>query len=154
MKGESWSVREAQWSIDCDDLLEVRGAVFIVEQGVDVSVERDGRDGECLHAIAEDSAGLPIGAGRISRGGKVGRIAVLGGWRGQGVGMAIMRELLRQAQHAGIWKTYLHSQSSAAGFYLRFGYQPEGDEFLEANIPHMKMIRVVDGNEKTVGSGH
>ena len=149
MEGKVWTVRQAQWSTDCDGLLEVRGAVFVVEQGVDVSVERDGRDGECLHVIAEDSAGLPIGAGRISSEGKVGRIAVLGGWRGQGVGKAIMNELLRQAEREGMRHTYLHSQSSAAGFYLQFGYRAEEDEFLEAGIPHLKMVRTVDGNEKS-----
>ena len=147
MDGKAWNVRHAQWTKDAEGLLEVRGAVFVVEQGVDVSVERDGRDGECLHVIAEDRAGRPIGAGRISRQGKVGRIAVLGQWRGQGVGKEMMNELLRQAQRAGILHTYLHSQSSAAGFYLQFGYRPEADEFLEAGILHLKMVRVVDGNE-------
>jgi predicted GNAT family N-acyltransferase len=73
----------------------------------------------------------------------VGRIAVLKQWRGHGVGTAIMNELLRQAQLSGMSRSYLHSQSSAADFYLRFGYRPEGDEFLEAEIPHLKMVRSV-----------
>jgi|TARA_B110001454_G_scaffold162316_1_gene151839 predicted GNAT family N-acyltransferase len=148
MEGKVWSVRQAQWATDSEGLLEVRGEVFVVEQGVDVSVERDGRDGECLHAIAENPEGLPIGAGRISREGKIGRIAVLVAWRGQGVGTAMMHELLRQAERSGMRNTYLHSQSSAAGFYLQFGYLREGDEFLEAQIPHLKMVRTVDGNGK------
>ncbi|MFP6871911.1 MAG: GNAT family N-acetyltransferase [Verrucomicrobiales bacterium] len=144
MEEESWSAREAHWLPDQEGLLSVRTTVFVIEQGVDVSVERDGRDGDCLHAIAESSNGLPIGAGRISGGGKVGRIAVLRGWRGRGVGSAIINELLRQAQVSGMSRTYLHSQSSAADFYLRFGYRPEGDEFLEAEIPHLKMVRTAD----------
>ena len=137
-------MREAHWLPDRQGLLSVRTTVFVIEQGVDVSVERDGRDGDCLHAIAESSDGLPIGAGRISGEGKAGRIAVLEEWRGHGVGTAIMNELLRQAQLSGMARTYLHSQSSAADFYLRFGYRQEGDEFLEAEIPHRKMVRSAD----------
>ena len=144
MEEQSWSVREAHWLPDQEGLLSVRTTVFVIEQGVDVSVERDGRDGDCLHAIAEGPDGLPIGAGRISGKGKVGRIAVLKQWRGHGVGSAIMHELLRQAQLSGMPSTYLHSQSWAADFYLRFGYRPEGDEFLEAEIPHLKMVRSTD----------
>ena len=147
MEGRIWSVRKAQWDTDCAGLLGVRGEVFIEEQGVDILVERDGKDGECLHVIAEDMEGIHIGAGRIADNGKVGRIAVIGGWRGNGVGTAIMHELHRQAEQEGIWHTYLHSQSSSAGFYMSLGYRVEGDEFLEAEIPHLKMVRSGHRNE-------
>jgi predicted GNAT family N-acyltransferase len=146
MEEHIWSVRKAQWDADGSGLLEVRGRVFIEEQGVDVLVERDGMDSQCLHAIAEDAEGIPIGAGRIAGNGKVGRIAVIEGWRGCGVGTAIMHELHRQAERMGMRHTYLHSQSLAAGFYLRFGYLVEGDEFLEAGIPHLKMVRIIHGD--------
>src|SRR3546814_10647142 len=48
-----------------DELLAVREAVFVVEQNVPVEEERDAQDPRCLHAIARDRAGRPIGTGRL-----------------------------------------------------------------------------------------
>ena len=36
-------------------------------------------------------------------------------------------------------ETYLHSQSHAKAFYERHGYVVEGEEYLEAGIPHIAM---------------
>jgi len=33
-----------------------------------------------------------------------------------------------------------HSQLSVKGFYAKYGYQPEGDEFDEDGAPHQKMV--------------
>ncbi|WP_426093377.1 hypothetical protein [Escherichia coli] len=35
----------------------------------------------------------------------------------------------------------LGAQLTAKGFYLSLGYQPEGEEFLDADMPHIKMSK-------------
>ena len=35
----------------------------------------------------------------------------------------------------------LNAQIQALPFYLRHGFQPEGEEFLDAGIPHRRMGR-------------
>ena len=141
MASDRFAAREATWPEDGDGLLEVRTAVFVVEQGVDVELERDGKDPECWHALAEDQQGRAVGAGRLSREGKIGRVAVLEEWRGRGVGGALMGCLLARADEQGLAETHLHSQVDATAFYAGLGFESTGEIFDEAGIDHVKMVR-------------
>ena len=47
--------------------------------------------------------------------------------------------LMDEARRRGFRETYLHAQSHARDFYARHGYVAEGDEYLEAGIPHIGM---------------
>ena len=120
-------------------LAEVRTAVFVVEQGVPPEIEMDGRDPECVHVLARDLDGNPVGAGRLMPDGRIGRMAVLREWRGSGVGGAMLAELMAEAKRRGMPEVYLHSQSHAKAFYERHGFAVEGEEYMEAGIPHIAM---------------
>jgi predicted GNAT family N-acyltransferase len=67
-------------------------------------------------------------------------MAVLKQWRGMGVGRAILQAVLHELIQRRTSKAILNAQISAIGFYEKFGFRPEGAVFLEANIPHIKMI--------------
>jgi len=71
--------------------------------------------------------------------GKRGRIAVLEEWRGKQVGNAIMAELFAAAREQRLPECYLDSQVSALGFYKKLGFIEEGEEFMDAGIPHLRM---------------
>jgi ElaA protein len=58
--------------------------------------------------------------------------------RGQGLAAQLMQAALA---HVGDADCVLDSQTYAKGFYLKFGFVPEGDEFLEDGIPHITMWR-------------
>lgn len=132
-------VRIADWRDAAAALSHVRARVFVEEQGVPPELERDGLDPSCIHALAQDAAGGPIGAGRLMPDGRIGRMAVLREWRGMGVGGAILAALKAEARRLGHRETYLHSQSHARAFYERHGYGVDGHEYLEAGIPHVRM---------------
>jgi predicted GNAT family N-acyltransferase len=132
-------VRLVDWREACEVLTRIRTTVFVVEQNVPATLEMDGRDGDCAHALAESSAGEPVGTGRLMPDGRIGRMAVLAAWRGKGVGAAILEALMAEAKRRGFRETYLHAQSHAKDFYARHGYAVEGDEYLEAGIPHIGM---------------
>lgn len=132
-------IRLANWRESSGTLARIRTVVFVVEQNVSADLEMDGRDGECAHALAESAAGEAIGTGRLMPDGRIGRMAVLASWRGKGVGSAILAALMAEAKRRGLRETYLHSQSHAKDFYVRHGYVVEGDEYLEAGIPHVGM---------------
>ena len=136
---KTFRVRIVDWSEERGRLLGVRTGVFVVEQGVPVEIEQDGRDAECAHVLALDANGEAVGAGRLMPDGRIGRMAVLAGWRGSGVGGAMLRALMDEARRRGHRETYLHSQSHARAFYERHGYSVEGEEYLEAGIPHVGM---------------
>ncbi len=137
----AFRVRTARWPEDAQILRDIRHEVFVREQSVPQEIEWDGRDGECLHAIALSNAGDAVGCGRLLPDGHIGRLAVRASWRGQGVGAALLQHLIALARAAGHDRVVLNAQTHAAGFYRRYGFVPVGDEFMEAGIAHQAMER-------------
>ena len=134
-----FSLARAVWPRDEDGLRAVRTTVFVDEQRVPVALEWDGLDAECLHVLACDAGGHAIGTGRLLPDGKIGRMAVVHGARGMGVGTAILRELLAAARERGFLQVELSAQTHAVGFYQRCGFVVVSDEYLDAGIPHRTM---------------
>ena len=132
-------VRIADWRTMQPALHRIRTVVFVEGQKVPPAIESDGRDGECVHVVAETVEGEVIGTGRLMPDGRIGRMAVLEAWRNCGVGGAMLVELMREAKRLGHREVYLHSQSHAKDFYLRHGYVIEGEEYYEAGLPHIGM---------------
>jgi predicted GNAT family N-acyltransferase len=75
--------------------------------------------------------------------GHVGRMAVLPEWRGKGVGTALLSHLIEDAREQGMNQLVLNAQTSACDFYRRFHFEAEGEEFIEAGIPHVRMTRTL-----------
>lgn len=136
-----FTVRRADWIEDREALRRVRETVFVAEQKVPLEMEWDADDETALHALAEDAAGNPVGTGRLTGDGRIGRMAVMKEWRGSGVGAAILEWLTEAARSQGIRQIVLAAQVTAIGFYRRFGYTEEGGEFMDAGIPHRLMRR-------------
>lgn len=136
-----FGVEAAPWEQLASAAECVREAVFVEEQKVPRELEMDGRDPACRHVLARDSNGIPIGTGRLLPDGHIGRMAVSSAWRGQGVGRALLERLLEEAAVAGMNDLALNAQTSASGFYRRFGFVPEEAEFIEAGLPHQAMRR-------------
>jgi len=121
-------------------LRALREAVFIREQNVPEELEWDGKDDDCRHVLALSLNGDAIGCGRMLPDGHIGRMAVLPPWRGQKVGTAMMEALLGEARSRGYEKVEVDAQTHAVPFYLNFGFVQYGEEFMDAGIPHIKMI--------------
>ena len=124
----------------------LRRVVFIEEQGVSEAEELDGLDEAAIHLLALDG-GRPVGTARLLvRGatGKIGRVCVLPEARGTGLGAALIRAALAELRGMpGVAEAYLGSQSHATGFYEKLGFAVEGEEFLDAGIPHRHMRRAL-----------
>ena len=145
----SFSILLLNWSDALPLARVVRERVFVEEQGVPRDLEWDDWDERSDHAVALDVGSNAIGTARLLPDGRVGRMAVLRHWRGQGVGAALLEALLRMAGERGVREVTLHAQKHAAGFYRRFGFNPRGDEFLEAGIPHQEMhLRLTQAPEQ------
>ncbi len=138
----TYSVRSADWDADRDAIRRVREQVFVIEQAVDPELEWDGLDAECEHAVVETADGHIVATGRlycVNGAGKIGRMAVLKGLRGQGIGAAILEFLVARARARGMSTARLNAQTHALAFYARAGFIAEGPEFDEAGIPHRHM---------------
>jgi len=125
--------------------MQIRTAVFVEEQGVPASEEYDGYDNEATHFIAVHER-EHAGTARwrfTEQGVKLERFAVLANHRRRGVGDAlvdaVMSDILRNPECAK-QKIYLHAQVQAIPFWEKEGFGVEGEEFIEADIPHFKMV--------------
>lgn len=130
------------WGVDRPLLQEVRRKVFIAEQQVPEEEEWDDDDPLSVHVLATRNR-EPVGTGRLTPAGKIGRMAVLSEVRGRGVGSQVLRMLVGEALHRGLVELRLNAQVHAIPFYERHGFSAEGPVFMEAGIPHRSMRRVL-----------
>ena len=125
---------------DADDIRKIRQAVFVEEQGIDPLLEWDELDVSAKFIIARHKTAGPIGTARYFADGKVGRMAVLKKWRYQGVGQAMLEEIIQQAKQTGTHNLHLSAQESAIPFYEKNGFSCQGDSYIEAGIVHQNMF--------------
>lgn len=124
----------------------LRRMVFIQEQGVSEADEVDALDEEAIHLLAWAEE-IPVGTARLlltGDTGKIGRVCVLAAARGTGLGAGLIRAALAELRHQpGVAFAALGSQSHATGFYEKLGFVVEGEEFMDAGIPHRHMRRAL-----------
>lgn len=122
-----------------EDIRKIRQAVFVVEQGIDPRLEWDELDNSASFALAIHHTEGVIGTARFFPDGKIGRMAVLKEWRGQGIGSAILEEIINYTRQSGLTSLHLSAQQSAIPFYTKNGFSPVGDSYHEAGILHQEM---------------
>lgn len=137
-------VAVVSWSEQQQALSEVRREVFITEQKVPEELEWDDIDADCRHVLASDTSyssllQIPVGTGRLLADGQIGRMAVRKEYRRQGIGYAILQKLIELAICDGHKQIYLHAQLTAVPFYKQAGFKAQGETFMDAGIPHIKM---------------
>ncbi|MEK3858788.1 GNAT family N-acetyltransferase [Bacillus sp. FSL K6-5915] len=126
-----------------EDAFFVRKEVFIKEQHVSPEEEMDHLDQESSHLVIYDEK-EPIGAGRlrlVDGYGKLEQICVLKSHRSLGVGNLIIQALEEEAAKQGASQFMLNAQTQAVPFYEKHGYKVVSEEFSDANIPHVKMVK-------------
>jgi predicted GNAT family N-acyltransferase len=141
--------RREEAPADFERAIALRTRVFVDEQQVPIEEERDHYDDEATHWLVEESAtGEAVATGRMisyQEGcqmrpvAKIGRIAVTGSRRGQRLGDWVMREILKTVAAEGYDQAILDAQTRVIPFYEKLGFVVEGDEFMDANIPHFRM---------------
>jgi len=126
----------------------VRRAVFVAEQGIAAGEEWDGEDEAATHVVVTDDD-TPVATARFrfrdETTVKIERVAVLADYRGEGLGRHAMGVVESRATDEGATEALLHSQERVRPFYEGLGYEPVGDQFDEAGIPHRKMVKDLNG---------
>ncbi|AEG43541.1 GNAT family N-acetyltransferase [Isoptericola variabilis] len=133
---------------------KLRQDVFVVEQDCPYP-DLDGRDLEpgTRHVVLERDGGVDgdgppvvVGTARVLDDGdewRVGRVVCARIVRGSGASTLLMQAALdavAAAEAAGEARdVVLDAQSPLVGWYGRFGFVPDGAEFLEDGIPHTPM---------------
>lgn len=128
------------------EVLALRARVFILEQGP--YLDPDGLDQHSWHLLGRDGGGELVAYLRLVDPGlkydepSIGRVLLLPRLRGSGLAQQLMTEgLARTAQAWPGRANRISAQAHLQGFYGRLGYRPEGDVYLEDDIPHVQMCR-------------
>ena len=132
-------VETSNWVQDKELLAELRRVVFIEEQHVPQALEVDGLDPQCKHAKATVN-GLTVGTGRLLPDGHIGRMCVHKDYRQYGIGTLLLNNLIEQALAAEYPEIVLNAQCDAIPFYEKNGFSIDSEEFMDAGIPHKRMI--------------
>ncbi|GAA5168379.1 GNAT family N-acetyltransferase [Ornithinimicrobium tianjinense] len=122
-------------------LLRLRVDVFVVEQAC-AYPELDGVDAEpgTEHLWVEVD-GTPVATLRTYEEGGVahlGRVATRADHRGHGYAALLVEEALRRF---GDRPVVIGAQTYLEGWYGRFGFVRDGEDYLEDGIPHLRMRR-------------
>lgn len=121
----------------------LRRKVFIEEQGVSEADELDDQDDVAIHLLATEG-GEALGSARLlvlGETGKIGRVCVLEGARGRGIGAALIRAGVARLRAApGVSRVKLGAQTHATEFYAALGFRPVGGIYDDAGIPHQDMV--------------
>ena len=127
------------------EILKLRSEVFVVEQKCAYQ-DLDNKDEKALHLIGKEKNKI-IAYTRIFKKGdffansSIGRVLVKKEYRNKDYGRKIMRSSIEELQKdPKEQKIELSAQKYLLKFYLELGFEKVGKEYLEDNIPHIKMI--------------
>lgn len=135
-------IKEVSSSIEKEEHLAIRRLVFVKEQNIPETIEFDDLSIETFNFIAIFNDEF-VGTARYrntSTGIKLERFAVLKKYRGNGIGKALMKYILKKIKDDS--NIYLHAQKPVINFYKKLGFKEVGKPFFEANILHMKLIKI------------
>jgi ElaA protein len=122
-------------------ILKLRSDVFVVEQHSPYA-DPDGRDDEpaTRHLWIERDGEIRAYLRIVDDNGveRIGRVVTVPAARGAGLASRLVTEALTVV---GSRPSVLHAQTYLKNFYVRFGYQQTGHEFMEDGIPHIRMFR-------------
>jgi predicted GNAT family N-acyltransferase len=135
-------IRKVESGKELDIIFEIRQKVFVDEQKVDPVLEYDEFEETSIHFIALYD-GTAVGTARwrhTPNGIKLERFAVLPQYRNKGIGGRLVESTLNDLPT--MQNVYLHAQVQACSLYARYGFKEEGDEFIEADLRHYKMVLI------------
>ena len=126
-------------------ILRIRSEVFIIEQKC-IYQDIDGNDKKAVHVMGKNNNEI-IAYTRILESGdcydfpSISRVVVKKKNRGEERGKEIMKETIKYIVEELKEKTIvLAAQKYLEKFYRDLGFTAEGEEYLEDEIPHQKMI--------------
>jgi len=106
--------------------------------------ERDDKEGDAIHVMVYETAGIPIGVGRAhfnsDEEAQIRFMAVEENQRGKGIGAIVLEELEKRSKEKGAKHITLNARETAAKFYEKYGYKIiKESHTLFGLIPHFEM---------------
>lgn len=127
-------------------LLQLRSEIFVVEQNC-VYQDIDDKDQNAIHVLGVKNDTI-VAYTRVLKPGDyfkntaIGRVVVKDSERKYGYGKTIMKATIAYIENTLKESTIeLSAQTYLLKFYQSLGFVEEGEEYLEDDIPHIKMVK-------------
>ena len=134
----NFQIKVVSWQQAEQDLRAIRTPVFIKEQAVAPDFEWDEIDQVAVHLLATQN-NEPIACLRIIDFHKIGRMAVLKEFRGNGLGATLLLEAVKICKAHGSKTVHLSAQTHAIGFYEKCGFKVTSAVYQDVHIAHVDM---------------
>ena len=129
-------------------ILRLRSEVFVVEQEC-IYQDIDNKDKKAVHIFLKEKNEI-IAYSRVFKekeyfeNPSIGRVVVANKRRMYGVGKKIMNISINYIkQNIKAKNIEISAQKYLKKFYSNFGFVQQGDEYLEDNIPHLRMFLII-----------
>ena len=124
--------------------LKLRGEVFVVGQQICAVPDVDEHDPAAQHVMMWLDGEL-IGTARLmllddGTTVKVGRVAIHERHRGRGYGSSLMRAIQAWIGQVPSRKGVMSAQAHLEQWYGHLGWIMDGEEYMEAGIPHLQLL--------------
>lgn len=145
-----WQVKEfEQLSVnELYQIMRLRLKVFVDEQNCCAYEELDNRDSQCYHVFTYGDNGVVAAYCRILPPGvaydetSIGRVVVDKNYRRNKLGFEMMKQAINFIEkEMKETKIKISAQTYVVDFYKGLGFEVISEEYLEENIPHVKMKR-------------
>lgn len=146
MKEIIWEVKHFDdlTMLEFHDMIQLREKVFVVEQDCPY-LDVDGEDVRTYHVLGKVD-GAVVATARIFAPNEsnyviIGRICNDAIMRGKGTGRELVKQSIAFCQSS--WKNApikISAQCYLTKFYESFGFEVQGEEYLEDDIPHIGMV--------------
>lgn len=125
------------------EIVQLRLETFVVEQ-IRIYNDLDNVDYRSIHLFHQNEEGRVDAYARIFETGATihfGRVAVVKGSRGQGLGKVMVEQILDLCEQRFPGRTIeIEAQEQVVSLYEKLGFQTVSEPFILASTPHVKMI--------------
>ncbi len=136
---------EALTPLELYRILRLRSQVFVVEQKC-IYQDLDDYDEYALHLFAMENeqciayARLFLPDVKYSESSSIGRVVVSENFRHLGLGAVLMGKAIHiLSEYKEVKNIRISAQAHLENFYNSFGFQVNGEPYLEDGIPHLEM---------------
>jgi ElaA protein len=126
-------------------ILKLRSAIFVLEQQC-LYQDMDDKDQQCHHLMLFEDDQLAaytrlLPAGLSFDEVSIGRVITNPAFRGKGLARKVMEQSIEACYHLfGKQPIRIGAQLYLKDFYQSLGFAPEGEMYLEDDIPHIEMV--------------
>ncbi len=142
ISSESFTIESNNWANVSNEIISIRHKVFMIEQHItQMQSLSDLNDENCHHLLVRNCEARVIATGRITRKGRIGKIAVLLPYRGIGIGSKLLSALVEIGKKQQLGDVSLNAELGGRHFFGQHKFSIAGPVFMKQGVPHQMLAR-------------